>query len=81
MKKILLFLYCIAFSLGCGTKTEQKLGIIKLVEHDIALVHLGNIGKIKNGDKVLVYREVKLTHPVSKEIMGKVRDEVGKFTV
>lgn len=83
MKKtiILPVLCCVAFLMGCGAKTELKFGVIAIAEQDRALIDLGNIDKIKNGDRVLVYREAALTHPVNGETLGTVKDEIGKFKV
>lgn len=78
---LLIALLVLAFLIGCGAKTEQRLGVIAIAEEDRALIDLGSIDKVKNGDKVLVYREAKLTHPVSGEKMGTVRDEISKFKV
>lgn len=83
MKRIFILpvLCCVAFLMGCGAKKEIKLGVIAIAEQDRALIDLGNIDKIKNGDRILVSREAVLTHPVSGETLGTIKDKIGKFKV
>ena len=79
MKKIIAFLLlsCATFGIGCGGKTEQKFGTIAFAGRDRAVIDLGNMNDIKNGDQVLVVREAHLTHPVNGKEMGIVKEEIG----
>ena len=65
---------------GCGSTVVQQ-GQVVYVAEGQALVDKGSDSGFDVGDRLLVYRQVKLTHPVSGEFLGVIREELAEVSV
>ena len=71
-------LFLILFCSGCGAKWN---GRVVYLQDGKAIIRPEGESKIKNGQKVLIYRHKTITHPVNDAILGTITDKIGEFPV
>lgn len=69
------FLLVFIFIMGCGSSWSGK--IVYLRDGNI-LIKPDTINNIRNVNNLLIYREETVTHPVTGEILGKIRDDIAE---
>lgn len=75
-KVVILFL--ILFCSSCGAKWQGK---IVYLQDGKAIIRPEIQDKIKNGQKVLIYRHKTITHPITNAVLGDINDKIGEFPV
>lgn len=69
--------FLIIFIVGCGSSWSGK--VVYLKDGNI-LIKSDTNGKIKN-NKLLIYREETVTHPITNETLGKVKDNISEAEI
>lgn len=73
------FLLCImCFAVGCGSSWHGR--IVHLEDGKIVIQPEGD-SKIEGGRKLLIYRQKTITHPVTSEVLGTIRDDIAEVPV
>jgi len=72
--------FCIflCFTMGCGSAWR---GRIAHLEDGKVIIQPEGEGKIKSGKKLLIYRQKDVTHPVTGEALGTIKDDIAKIPV
>lgn len=68
----------ICFVTGCGSSWR---GSIVHLEDGKVLIKPEAEGEIKSGDKVVIYRETSVVHPVTGEMLDNIKDEIAEVPV
>jgi predicted negative regulator of RcsB-dependent stress response len=75
----LCILICITFfAIGCAPSWNGK---IVYLENGKLVIQPESDSKIKNGQKLLIYRQKTITHPVTKEEFGTIKDNIAEVSV
>jgi len=80
MKLNIVFVLIVLYLCGCSSTAVQYGRVIYVADGQV-LVDKGTEDGINVGDKLSVYRAVKLTHPVSGEFLGVIREELAEVSV
>jgi len=76
---VFLLAFIVLYLCGCGSSVQH--GQVIYVAEGQALVDRGSENGIHSGDRLSVYRKVKLTHPVSGEFLSIFREELAEVSV
>jgi len=74
----LIFCIFLCFATGCGSAWR---GRIAHLEDGKIIIQPEGDGKIKSGSKILIYRQRDLTHPVTGEVLGTIKDDIARIPV
>lgn len=72
----MIMLYCSI--MGCGSAWRGR--IVHLADGKVVIQPQGE-GEIKRGDKLLIYREKTITHPVTDQVLDTIKDDIIETSV
>jgi Flp pilus assembly protein TadD len=68
----------LCFAVGCGSAWHGR--IVHLEDGKVVIQPVGD-GKIESGRKILICRQKTITHPVTGEVLGTIRDNIAEVPV
>gem|GEM_PF-2600464 len=69
---------CAFLCIGCGSAWHGR--AVHLENGKVVIQPVGD-GKIESGRKILIYRQKTITHPVTDEVLGTIRDNIAEIPV
>ena len=72
----MIMLYCSI--MGCGSAWRGR--IVHLADGKVVIQPQGE-GEVKSGDKLLIYREKTITHPVTDQVLDTIKDDITEASV
>jgi hypothetical protein len=75
---LFIFILFLTLFIGCAPSWSGK---VVYLEDGKLVIQPESAGKIKSGQKVLIYRQKTITHPVTGEELGMIRDDIAEVPI